>query len=36
VFKDIVSDMAVDIWKLGIPTQEIVENNDTVTQNAGS
>jgi len=36
VFNDCVSDMAVEIGKLGILTWETAENNDTVTQNAGS
>jgi len=36
VFKDFVSDMAVDIRKLGNTTQKIAENNDTVKQTAGS
>ena len=36
VFKDFVSDMAVEIRKLGNRTQKIPENNDTVKQTAGS
>jgi len=36
VFKDSVSDMAVEIQKLGVPTQETAENNDTVKQIAAS
>ena len=36
VFKDCVSDMAVEIQKLGNPTRETAENNDTVKQIAGS
>jgi len=36
VFKDCVSDMAVEIQTLGIPTRETAENNDTVKQIAGS
>ena len=36
VFKDCVSDMAVEIRLLGIPTRETAENNDTVKQTAGS
>jgi hypothetical protein len=36
VFKDCVSDMVVEIQKLGIPTRETAENNDTVKQIAGS
>jgi len=36
VFKDCVSDMAVQIGKLGNPTQETAENNNTVKQIAGS
>ena len=36
VFKDCVSDMVVEIRKLGILTQETAENNDIVTQNVGS
>jgi len=36
VFNDCVSDMAVEIQKLGNPTQETAENNDTVKQIAGS
>jgi hypothetical protein len=35
VFKECVSDMVVEIGKLGIPTRETAENNDTVTQNVG-
>ena len=35
-FKDSVSDMAVEIGKLGNPTRETAENNDTVKQIAGS
>jgi len=30
VFKDCVSVMVVEIGKLGIPTRETAENNDTV------
>jgi len=33
--KDFVSDMAVEIRKVGNPTQKTVENNNTVTQTAG-
>jgi len=36
VFNDCVSDMVVEITKLGIPTPETAENNDTSTQNTGS
>jgi len=36
VFKDSVSDMVVEIQKLGNPTRETAENNDTVKQIAGS
>jgi len=36
VFKDSVSVMAVEIQKLGNPTQETAENNDTVKQIAAS
>jgi len=36
VFKDFVSDVAVRIRMLGIPTRETAEDNDTVTLNAGS
>ena len=36
VFKDCVSDMAVEIQKLGNLTRETAENNDTVKQIAGS
>jgi len=36
VFKDCVSDMVVEIGKLGILTRETAENYDTVTPNAGS
>jgi len=36
VSKDFVSDMAVGIRKLGIPTRETTENNDTVKPTAGS
>jgi len=36
VFKDFVSDMAVEIWMLSIPTCETAENNDTVKPTAGS
>jgi hypothetical protein len=36
VFKDCGSDMAVEICKLGNPTRESAENNDTVKQIAGS
>jgi hypothetical protein len=36
VFKDCVSDMAVQIRKLGNPTGETAENNDTAKQIAGS
>ena len=36
VFKDCVSDMGVEIEKLGNPTRETAENNDTVKQIAGS
>jgi len=35
VFKDCVSDMVVEIGKLGISTRETAENNDTLTQNVG-
>jgi hypothetical protein len=36
VFKDFVSDMAVEIRNLGNLNQETAENNDTVKQIAGS
>jgi hypothetical protein len=36
VFKDFEPDMAVDILKLGKPTGETAENNDTVKQTGGS
>ena len=36
MFKDFVSDMAVDIKKLGNTTRKTAENNDTVKQTAGS
>ena len=36
LFKDFVSDMAVEIRMLGIPTRETAENNDTVKTTAGS
>ena len=36
MFKDCVSDMAVEIRKLGNPTRETAENNDTVEQTACS
>ena len=36
VSKDCVSDMVVEIGKLGILTWENAENDDTVTQNVGS
>jgi len=36
VFTDFVSDMAVAIRMLGIPTRETAENNDTVKQTARS
>jgi len=36
MFKDLESDMAVEIRKLGNPTRETAENNDTVKQTAGS
>jgi len=36
VFKDFVSDMAVEIRMLGITTRETAENNDTVMPTAGS
>ena len=36
LFKDLVSDLAIEIRMLGNPTHEIVENNDTVKQTAGS
>jgi len=36
VLQDCVSDMLVEIGKLGISTRESVKNHDTVTQNAGS
>jgi len=35
VFNHCVSDMVVEIGKLGISTRETDENNDTVRQNAG-
>jgi len=35
VFQDFVSDMAVEIRMLGIPTRETAENNDTVKPTAG-
>ena len=36
VFKDCVSDMAVEIQELGNPTRETAKNNHTVKQIAGS
>jgi len=36
VFKDLESDMAVEIRKLGNPTRGKAENNDTARQTAGS
>ena len=36
VFNDFVSDMAVEIRKVGNPTRKTAEHNDTVTQTAGS
>jgi len=36
VVKDLVSDMAVEISILSIPTRETAENNDTVKPTAGS
>jgi hypothetical protein len=36
VLKDCVSDMVVEIQKLGNPTQKTAENSDTVKQTAGS
>jgi hypothetical protein len=36
VLKDCVSEMVVEIRKLGNPNQETAENNDTVKQIAGS
>jgi len=36
VFEDCVSDMVVEIDKLGNPTSKTAENNDTVKQIAGS
>jgi len=36
VFKECVSDIAVEIRMVGIPTRETAENNDTVQQTAGS
>jgi len=36
VFKDFVSDMAVEISTLGIPTRETAVNTDTVKPSAGS
>jgi hypothetical protein len=36
VFKDLVSDMAVEIRKLGNPTRKTAENNHTVKPTAGS
>jgi len=36
VFKDCVSDMVIEFGKLGMSTRETAENNDTLTQNAGS
>jgi hypothetical protein len=36
VFKDCISDMAVEIRKLGNPTGVTAENNDTVKKIAGS
>jgi hypothetical protein len=36
VFKDFLSNMAVEIWKLGNPSQETTKNNNTVMQTAGS
>ena len=35
VFKDFISDMAVEIRMLGIPTQETTEHNNTVKSTAG-
>jgi hypothetical protein len=36
VFEDCVSDMEVEIKKLGIPARETAKNKDTVMQNPGS
>ena len=36
VYKGCVSDMAVEIRKLGNPTRETAEKNDTAQQIAGS
>jgi len=36
VFKDFVSDMAVEIWTLGVTTRETAKNNDTVKPTGGS
>jgi len=36
VFKDFVSDILVEIRKLGNQTWETAENNNTVKQNVGS
>jgi len=36
VFKDFVSDMAVEIGMLAIPTRETAENTDTVKPTVGS
>jgi len=36
VFKDFVSDMAVEISNLGIATRKTAENNHTVKHTAGS
>jgi len=36
VFKDLVSDMVVEIKMLCIPTRETATNNDTVKSTAGS
>ena len=36
MFKHCVSDMAVEIRMLGIPTRETAENNDTVKPHARS
>jgi len=36
VFKDFISDVAVEIRKVGNPTRKTAENNDTVKQTGGS
>jgi hypothetical protein len=36
VFKDVESNMAVEIWKLGNPTRETAEHIDTVKRSTDS